>query len=154
MFNIFGTVFLLERRLTRLADRALADDDITTKQWLVLAAVDKLFATPPSLQQVARALNTSHQNIKAIAAKLVDKGLLELVRDQQDRRITRLRVTAENTRLWAAREQQDLQFFGRLGAPFSDAELTDLEALLTRLSATTVELESPPLTPSRSGDSP
>ena len=139
--RIFGTAFILERRLTRLADRELADDDITTKQWLVLATVAKLFAEPPRISDVATALNTAHQNVKAIAVKLVDKALLRMDPDVGDRRATRLVLTDANERFWAARDERDLVFLRRLVEVFDDTDLAALDDLLGRLAEAAAGLE-------------
>ena len=65
--QLFGAVFLLERRWEYIGDRELRASDLTTKQGAMLAAIGKGFKHAPSLKEVAAVLNTSHQYAKAIA---------------------------------------------------------------------------------------
>lgn len=87
----FGTVFVLVQHLTRRANAALADWGLTTRQWLLLAVLDKQFpAGDPSLTEAAAAYGTSRQNVKQIALGLESGGWLHLETDPSDARTTRI----------------------------------------------------------------
>ncbi len=137
----FGSLFLLERRWTRLADRALADAQITMKQWLLLAAVVKLFPEPPSIKELAHALNTSHQNVKGIATRLEQRGLLRMTHDAADRRVWRVEVTEANTLLWEERGDRDLAFIGSLFEGLEDDELGALARFMGKLARRAEDLD-------------
>lgn len=92
--DAFGRAFVLVGHLTRLADARLADWDLTTRQWLLLAVLAGAFpGRAPSLSEAATAYGSSRQNVKQIAIGLESRGFLRLVPDGSDGRTTRLVLT-------------------------------------------------------------
>lgn len=90
----FGGVFVIVGHLTRLTDERLADWDLTTRQWLLLAVLTRDFpGHEPSLTEAAAAYGSSRQNVKQIAIGLERHGFLRMVPDAYDGRTTRLAVT-------------------------------------------------------------
>ena len=90
----FGSVFLLGQHLTRLADRELAEHGLTTRQWLLLAVLTKVFPDrSPSLSEAAQEYGSSRQNVKQIALGLEAAGFVRLVSDPTDARTTRIETT-------------------------------------------------------------
>ena len=92
---IFGSLFVTANLLETLLDRAFLEYGITTKQFLMLITIQSLFETPPTMQETARAMGTSHQNVKQIALNLERKGFLKLTKDESDARVTRLAPTSD-----------------------------------------------------------
>lgn len=132
MNECFGIIFLLERKLESIFDRILAPENITAKQWLVLAAVGTVLGGEPTIQDVARQLSTSHQNVKAIALNLEKRGFLQLKKDSKDKRVTRLAITAQSEVLWQAREDVDKANLVEVFQLLSNEELKHLkEGLFT-----------------------
>jgi DNA-binding MarR family transcriptional regulator len=92
--DAFGWMFVVAGHLTRLADARLADWDLTTRQWLLLAVLTQAFpGRAPSLSDAAAAYGSSRQNVKQIAIGLESRGFLRLVPDGSDGRMTRLVLT-------------------------------------------------------------
>jgi DNA-binding MarR family transcriptional regulator len=118
----FGTVFIVAHHLDLLGDVALAPLGLTTKQWLLLAIIERAFAgRRPTLSEAAAAYGSSRQNVKAMARALEAAGYLRLVPDAVDGRATRLEPTARvgvfATPAWRAREAAFFEFaFGGLPA--------------------------------------
>ncbi|MDP4126611.1 MAG: MarR family transcriptional regulator [Bacillota bacterium] len=133
MNECFGLIFLLDRRLEAIFDRILAPENLTAKQWLVLAAVGSILKGKPSIQEVARQLSTSHQNVKAIALNLEKRGFLLLEKDRKDKRITRLSITAQSEVLWKVREDIDKANLVELFKRLSDEEVLLLKQTLFKL---------------------
>ncbi|MGE5380369.1 MAG: MarR family transcriptional regulator [Methylocystaceae bacterium] len=131
--NTVGLLFLLERRLEYLFDKVLLPHNLTAKQWLLLSVVEKTGNERPSLQEVARQLNTSHQNVKAIALNLEKRGFLALEKDADDKRVTRLRVTQLSKDFWQEREEQDNLMFLQIFQYLTAAETKTLAPLLFKL---------------------
>jgi DNA-binding MarR family transcriptional regulator len=72
----------------------LADLDLTTRQWLLLAVLTKtLPGSSPSLSEAAEKYGSSRQNIKQIALGLEARGFVRLVPDPADARTTRIELT-------------------------------------------------------------
>jgi DNA-binding MarR family transcriptional regulator len=138
--ELFGAIFLLERRWEYIGDQELRDSDLTTKQWAMLATIGKGFDHSPSLQEVAAALNTSHQNAKAIALKLERRGLLRIEQDARDRRVRRLQLTEANHRFWRSRASRDQAFISELFEGLTQRELASLHRLTSKLTRRAGEL--------------
>lgn len=112
VFDTFAKIFLLNNKLQYIIDKELQKDLLTTKQFLLIAAIEKGFDNPPSVKEVAYALGTSHQNIKQIANQLQRKGFIAMEKDPDDRRVTRLKVTEKNRRYWDSKagEHEEVVF--------------------------------------------
>ncbi|MCU0266415.1 MAG: MarR family transcriptional regulator [Actinomycetia bacterium] len=92
--ELFGSLFVLMQDLTRRADEQLAPLGLTSRQWLLLAVIEKAFPdSPPTLSEAAAVYGTSRQNVKQIAAQLSQRGWLHIEADPADGRATRLVLT-------------------------------------------------------------
>jgi len=135
VFDIFGSIFLLNQKLQYITDNELGKHDLTTKQFLVLAAVDTAFDHPPTLNEVAMVLSTSHQNVKQLAKQLEKKGFMELEKDPSDRRKLLMRTTQKNRSFWDAHAKDNMDFFRKLFGELSEEEIEQTYALLSKLMA-------------------
>ena len=79
--------------LRRYFDRRAADHGVTRSQWRVLARLER----EPGLKQVELAdrLDIEPITLSRIVDRLADAGLVARERDPDDRRVRRLRLTAE-----------------------------------------------------------
>jgi DNA-binding MarR family transcriptional regulator len=92
--EVFGSLFVIVQHLTRRLDDALVPLGLTSRQWLLLAVLQRWFADHhPSLTEAAGRYGTSRQNVKQVALGLERQGYLRLILDPADRRTTRLVVT-------------------------------------------------------------
>jgi DNA-binding MarR family transcriptional regulator len=135
--DILGLTFLLSQQLTRYADAAMAPLSLTTRQWLLLALIEKAFpGQHPMLSEVAWVHGSSRQNVKQIALQLEARGFLRLVDDPDDQRALRLQLTDKiavfKDPAEFARQQALL---AEIFAGFSDADLATFLGLLRRLIA-------------------
>lgn len=129
----FGLIFLLERKFEYIFDKVLAQNNLTAKQWLVLVAIEKICEEKPSIQEVARELSTSHQNVKAIALNLQKSGFITLEKDHKDKRVTRLVITPKSKAFWQKREAENYLLLLKLFKHTSDQERVILHQLLSKL---------------------
>lgn len=135
VFDIFGSIFLLSQKLQYITDYELGKNDLTTKQFLVLAAVDTGFDHPPTLNDVAMVLSTSHQNVKQLAKQLEKKGFMELEKDPSDRRKLLLMTTDKNRAFWDTHAKENMDFFKKLFGALSKEEVEQLYTLFSKLMA-------------------
>jgi DNA-binding MarR family transcriptional regulator len=135
VFDVFGSIFLLSQKLQYITDYELSTHDLTTKQFLVLAAVDTAFENPPTLNEVAMVLSTSRQNVKQLGNQLEKKGFMELVSDQSDKRKVLLRTTEKNRIFWDNHAKENMDFFRRLFGDLTNDEIEQLYLLLNKLMA-------------------
>ena len=140
MQYIFGSLFLISQRWQYLGDQYLAKDNLTTKQWLLLAVIVRLFDSPPTLSEAAKAMGSSRQNIKQIALKLEKRGFLKIRADEKDSRILRLEVTDKSHQFWKTRVDQDDKYIAGFFKNLSETEIETFYIIMRKISDQTEKL--------------
>ena len=133
IFELYGNVFLLGRRLEYIVDKELAKDNLTTKQFLMIAVIEKMFEHSPSIKEVADALGSTHQNIKQMANQLERRGFLRIERDGRDRRVLRLKVTEKNREYWDSRAAEHEGFILEIFSGLDEDGIRSLHTQTMRL---------------------
>lgn len=135
---IFGLLLIISNKMNTLLEREFKEFDVTTKQWFLSETINSLFDSPPTLKEVATAMGSSHQNVKQVAIKLQEKGLMTLEKDKKDARVTRLRMTEQSYDFWKQTDQKGSLFREKM---FKEMDANDiararhlLEKLLSNLS--------------------
>ncbi|AGK96987.1 MarR family winged helix-turn-helix transcriptional regulator [Clostridium pasteurianum] len=121
---LFGAIFVAANRMDTLLGREFKKFDITTKQWFLSIIIDNLFDKPPTIKEVAREMGSSHQNVKQVALKLEQKGLLILERDKRDSRAIRLKLSKASFDFWKKLEGEGDNFTQAL---FKDINKDEIE---------------------------
>lgn len=98
---IFGTLLIIANRCITLMDKMLKTYDLTAMQWMLTIVLGSYVDYDPSLTEVAIEMGSSHQNVKQIALKLVEKNLVKINIDQHDSRIKRLHINRESMDFWS-----------------------------------------------------
>ena len=129
--DVFTKIFLLSLKMENIGNKTLKKDQLTIKQFLLIASIES-FDEPPSIKEVAERVSTSHQNIKEIADRLEKRGFIKIEKDEKDKRILRLKTTEKNAQYWASRldEHEDVIF--ALFNPFSDEEIYTFKVLINK----------------------
>jgi MarR family transcriptional regulator, transcriptional regulator for hemolysin len=130
-----GLLLVIANKLETLLDRELADLNVTAKQWFLAVTLETLFESPPTLKEVAVVMGSSYQNIKQIALKMEEKGLLKLEKDVRDGRVTRLRITDESAQFWAGTKTRGSRFIADIYSGINDNELALNREVLEKLLA-------------------
>jgi len=141
--ELFGSLFVFLQKLTRSVDAQLEPFGLTSRQWLLLAVIDKAFgAHAPTISEAAAAYGTSRQNVKQIALQLERRGWLRLEPDRDDARAVRL-VPTERLQEFAEPAVQAAQAAFVLAAfgGIDPSERRTLRDLVVRCSA---GLSAPP----------
>ncbi|WJI09275.1 MarR family transcriptional regulator [Methanobacterium sp. CWC-01] len=137
---ILVVLFLVQQRWGYIISKELADDQITTKQWLMMIVLANAFQSPPSMQEVADAMSTTHQNVKQLATRLEARGFLNIERDPTNKRILRLKVTEECSKFWEKRTPEDIKSIKSLFQGLEDGEVKELFEIMAKLERTSGEL--------------
>lgn len=119
---IFGGILTLANRLQVLGDQL--DNQVTLKQWLLVAIIMKMEPSAPTLSEVASITGNSRQNVKKMAAILDKQGFVRLVKDDLDARIVRVHLTAKCKAYFESRAEMEQRFMSELFDNF-DGGLTD-----------------------------
>lgn len=89
-YFLFGVLNAFANRLQSVGNTFF--EEMSWKQWFVLLGIS-LFENPPTINQVAQVIGSSHQNVKQILLKLEKAGFVELYTDETDRRKIRMKTT-------------------------------------------------------------
>jgi DNA-binding MarR family transcriptional regulator len=95
-------VFAAQAAVLRHGDTANAPIGQSSARWRVLRAIDDGHT---SVAAAARFMGSSRQSVQRLADALIDEGLVEAEGQGDDRRLKRLRLTAEGQRVHDALEE-------------------------------------------------
>lgn len=132
---LFGTLFSVNNKLQSIGDRFY--EEITTKQWFLLAALHT-FEDAPTFNALSSLMGSSHQNVKQIALKLQQKGYVKIITDAADRRKSRIHLTERFKELQLAYASKENQFLDHL---FKDIPKAQLNAALETLNTMIKNME-------------
>ena len=133
VYSLYRMVFNLSQRFQYLTDDILRKDNLTAKQFHLSAIIDQSFTEPPSVNEVANIMDTSHQNVKAIANQLQRKGFLQIEKDPDDRRRQLLKLTEKSRQYWDSQAKAGEDFMLSLFDALSDEEIVALSTMYTKL---------------------
>ena len=90
-YALFGLLFAFQNRLQAVGDTFY--DEITCKQFFLMACMNLFQGEAPTVQDLAQVMGSSHQNVKQILNKLEQKGFVKVEPDAEDRRKLRISLT-------------------------------------------------------------
>jgi DNA-binding NarL/FixJ family response regulator len=108
---------------------------ITMNQWLMAIIISSGFRSPPSIQEVADAMSTTHQNVNQIAAGMEWKGLLAMERDPDNKRIIRLKITDRCQAIFQQRNEKDVKTIASMFDNLTDDEMRALFSIIARVES-------------------
>ena len=108
----FGTLFVLANRLQALGDAV--DKKITLKQWLFISVIIKSEKQSLTINELAKLIGTSRQNVKKMATILEREGFVTFEKDNSDARILRVMLTEKCFEHFAKRGTLEIEFITKL----------------------------------------
>ncbi len=120
-YALFGLLFAFQNRLQAVGDAFY--EEITCKQFFLLACMQLFQEEAPTVQELAQLMGSSHQNVKQIVNKLERKGYVRVEEDPEDRRKLRIFFTDYAQRTAERYRKKEEEFMGRLfeGVPEEQA---------------------------------
>lgn len=115
----YVNIFICANRLQAIMDRGM--EDMTAKQWLALTMLG-VFTEPPTLKEVSALSGVTHQSMRQIVDRLAEKGLLEIIPDERDRRAIRLVKTRAAEKIRERDTGRNYGFVFELFSCLDDAE--------------------------------
>lgn len=137
-YALFGFLFAINNRLQTAGDHFY--EEITCKQFFLLACMNLFPEGNPSLQELAQVMGCSHQNVKSIVVKLCDKGFLNLYVDEKDKRKQRVSLTGKAHATAEKYFSKETDFMNRLFAGISGQELSETFDTLTKMEANLMKM--------------
>lgn len=126
----YVNIFICANRLQAIMDSGL--EDITAKQWLTIKMIDA-FPEPPTLRQISEMSGVTHQSMRQIVDRLIDKGFLAVVPDKKDKRAIRLVKTPAADNIRTKKEGQNKEFVFRLFECLTEEETAAYCSALAKL---------------------
>lgn len=137
---IFASIFTVSNKLQILGDKL--DQQITIKQWLLLAAISNSAIEAPSISEISALIGTSRQNVKKMALLLEKQGFVNIRRDPDDARVLRVAQTAKCVEYFKARYGLELAFLEELFSDIDEALLGGLRNGLIKLTNNISKMEA------------
>lgn len=99
--RLFFRLYQCANMLHKTGSRAVEAEGLTTQQWAVLGAVSRPEAARGmGINELARYLMVSRQNLSGVVARMARAGHLRLEADPDDRRSRLVRLTPTGRQLW------------------------------------------------------
>jgi DNA-binding MarR family transcriptional regulator len=137
---IYGGIFALSNRLQLLGDRF--DSNISTKQWFLTVIIASFKDEAPTISMAAERVGSSRQNVKKMAVILEKRGFLTIIKDREDGRIQRLKLTKYCVDYFKQRNEREEKYMDSLFADFDEALLTGLFSGMKQLEKNIIRMES------------
>ncbi|MDC7229627.1 MAG: MarR family transcriptional regulator [Sphaerochaetaceae bacterium] len=128
--NVFGSLFLVANRLQVLGDSI--DEQVSTKQWLLLAVLFSCENQKCSLTELSKKTGSSRQNVKKMAAILEKRGFLELTRSELDKRTVEVAPTQACLSHLKTRQGDERAFVDTFFADFDTEMLAVVHRSITQ----------------------
>ena len=139
---VIALLLIISNKMNTLLDREFKEFDVTTKQWFLSETIKSLFDTSPTMKELASEMGSSHQNIKQVALKLQQKGLLKLEKDKKDARVTRLRLTERSYDFWKKIDPKGSVFRENMFKEMNKKDIATTRALLEKMLLNLTEIEN------------
>jgi Transcriptional regulators len=131
MQQVYATLFSLTNKLQIKGDEYL--EGLTSRQLMTMIAIVHLPENEATLNNIARKLGTSKQNVKQLIANMEKKGYVVTLPSEKDKRSCNVRITEPGKEIALKCAEKGHLFFTDLFKDFSNEELKTLWDLLKKL---------------------
>jgi len=138
--GLFGLMFAFMNRLQAAGDTFY--DEITCKQFFLLASLNLYPDLPPTANELAETMGCSRQNVKEILNSLQKKGMVVLNQDKNDKRKQRICVTEKMKKLASKYTQKEIEFMKLLYDGISDDEIRGVYKIISRMEKNLMKQEN------------
>lgn len=137
-YALFGLLFALQNRLQAVGDTFY--DEITCKQFFLMACMNLFQGEAPAVQDLAQVMGSSHQNVKQILNKLEQKGFVSVEPDAADRRKLRISLTEYAAVTGEKYRLKEEEFMAGLFAGVTEEEAKQAFLILSKMEANLMKL--------------
>ena len=129
--GLFGLLLSFMNRLQAAGDAFY--EEITCKQFFLLACMNLYPDEPPTANEIAETMGCSRQNVKEILNSLAKKGMIALRQDENDKRKQRIIVTEKTKSIAKKYTQKEIEFMQLLYKGISDEEIRNAFNIISRM---------------------
>lgn len=133
--RVFFRLYQASNLMHKHGTRYVAEFGTTTQQWAVIGALARpaVLERGMTVKSLIEFLGVSRQNLAVLLNRLDDRDWTERVKDREDGRSRRIRLTATGRSVWTAMQKPITAFYGAALTDFSAEESATLYRLLDRL---------------------
>lgn len=131
MQQVYATLFSLTNKLQIKGDEQL--DGLTSRQLMTMIAIIHLPEDETSLNNIARKLGTSKQNVKQLVANMESKGYVQMLPSQHDGRSYNIKITGSGRQSLLKNGEIGNDMFLDVFKDFTKEDLETLWSLLKKL---------------------
>lgn len=139
-YALFGLLFALQNRLQAVGDTFY--DEITCKQFFLMACMNLFQGEAPTVQDLAQVMGSSHQNVKQILNKLEQKGFVSVEPDEEDRRKLRISLTEYAAVMAEKYRLKEEEFMDGLFEGVSQEEAKQAFFILSKMEGNLMKLKA------------
>lgn len=136
--KLFGTFFAFNNRLQAAGDAFY--DEITCKQFFALICISLFKEEPPTINQLAEVMGSSHQNVKQLVIKLERNGFVTTQQDKVDKRKLRVRMTVKMLSFSKKYESKEKEFMSRFYEGVTSAEIAFVYRVITQIEENLIKI--------------
>ncbi len=137
--GLFGLLFAFMNRLQAAGDAFY--DEITCKQFFLLACMNLYADNAPTANELAETMGCSRQNVKEILNSLSKKEMIVFEPDKNDKRKQRIYLTQKTKELGRKYTQREMEFMQLLYAGISDDEIRTVYKIISRMEKNLLKQE-------------
>ena len=141
-FALFGLLFAFMNRLQAAGDSFY--EEITCKQWFLLACMNLYKKEAPTANELAETVGCSRQNVKEILNSLTKKEILLLKQDENDKRKQRIYLTQRQKKLAKKYQNKEMYFLKLLYKGVSADEIKNVFRIISRMEKNLTKAEARP----------
>lgn len=127
----YATLFSLSNKLQIKGDQYI--EDLTSRQLMTMIAIAHLPKDQTSLNNIARKMGTSKQNVKQLITALEKKNYVTTLHSDTDKRAYIIEITELGKETFIACSQKGIAFFAELFKGFTTDELETFWSYLKKL---------------------
>lgn len=136
--RVFFRLYQASNLMHKQGTRYVGKFGTTTQQWAVLGALARPLVRNDGMtvKDLIEFLDVSRQNLSAVLDRLEGRGWIKRVKDKDDGRSRRIRLTAEGNSTWTRMQEPIEAFYSAALNSFSHEDQVTLYRLLDRLKTT------------------
>jgi DNA-binding MarR family transcriptional regulator len=131
MEQLYATLFSAANKLQIRGDQYFKD--LTSRQFMTMMAILHLPEDETTLNNIAKKLGTSKQNVNKLVASIAKKGYITVMPSVQDKRAVNVKITDAGKQVILDCNEKGLGFLADVFNRFSTEEMENLWSLLKKL---------------------
>lgn len=133
MHQLITVLFSTTNKIQQEGDKIFSE--LTTRQFMTMVAIVHIPEEERTINNIARMMGTSKQNVKQIIVSLEKKEILYLVEHPTDKRAKKVVVTEQGKNICTRESVVGNKFLEEMAKGLRDEELEQLWTLLNKLFA-------------------